>query len=312
MGNNKRQGFTLVELLVVIAIIGILIGLLLPAVQSARENARRTECSNNIKQITTAIFKYETDHTRYPGYVDAQTVTGLMYPRPWMYMILGDLERQDVFDRYKLPVNGIAFGAPAPPEPPYLAIATCPSNVETEGYPLHYVVNSGVEDRTDATYGFLEQGPSNGVFNYLPTLTPNPTVNSSTVKDGATTTLCLSENIQAINWINMEEEFAGFVWHPDYTPGVPAMSMMPINGDIEGVNMGSVPQIDYARPSSRHPSQVNVSFLDSHVRTISDEIDYVVYAQLMTINGLNATAYSASPTDVGVLVQGYLLDSGDY
>lgn len=65
--NPKRVGFTLVELLVVIAIIGILVGLLLPAVQAAREAARRMQCSNNLKQIGLSMHNYESTFKRFPS-----------------------------------------------------------------------------------------------------------------------------------------------------------------------------------------------------------------------------------------------------
>src|SRR4051812_41131755 len=93
-----RAGFTLIELLVVILIVAVLIALLLPAVQAAREAARRTQCSNNLKQMGLALHLYhEAAGVFPPAYLSAVKVAGDEYPElgpgwGWGAMILAQLE----------------------------------------------------------------------------------------------------------------------------------------------------------------------------------------------------------------------------
>ncbi|MFM7869824.1 MAG: DUF1559 domain-containing protein, partial [Planctomycetaceae bacterium] len=96
-------GFTLIELLVVIAIIAILIALLLPAVQQAREAARRTQCKNNLKQIGLALHNYHDTHGRFPptqimvAYMGANNTNPQPRNHTWVSLVLPYLEQATLY-----------------------------------------------------------------------------------------------------------------------------------------------------------------------------------------------------------------------
>ncbi|HTN76322.1 MAG TPA: DUF1559 domain-containing protein, partial [Pirellulaceae bacterium] len=122
-GGRQSSGFTLVELLVVIAIIGILVALLLPAVQAARESARRMQCLNNMKQLGLAMHNHHSaklylPHSHY-NYLDSTGSTPAPYSnkqdrRCWFHDMLPYMEQQnlyDDFDKY-MQTNASALGYP--------------------------------------------------------------------------------------------------------------------------------------------------------------------------------------------------------
>ena len=119
---HLRVGFTLVELLVVIAIIGILVALLLPAVQAARESARRSQCNNQLKQMGLALMSYHDAQGQYPEGRTRRDQFGVS----WAFLLLPQLEEQAIFDahdptlRVDDPANAVAMRSP-------VGVYACPS-----------------------------------------------------------------------------------------------------------------------------------------------------------------------------------------
>jgi prepilin-type N-terminal cleavage/methylation domain-containing protein/prepilin-type processing-associated H-X9-DG protein len=105
-----QQGFTLVELLVVIAIIGVLIALLLPAVQAARESARRTQCQNNMKQIGLSIHNFEGVYGRFPAAATRVDTDPWMHGPTWWVYTLPYVEQNAAYDKIVFPRQTFWFG----------------------------------------------------------------------------------------------------------------------------------------------------------------------------------------------------------
>jgi prepilin-type N-terminal cleavage/methylation domain-containing protein/prepilin-type processing-associated H-X9-DG protein len=196
-----RRAFTLVELLVVIAIIGVLVALLLPAVQTAREAARRMKCSNNLKQLGLAMHNYHSAHNCFPAgrmrtMVDGQGRCFSAYAH-----LLPFLEAQNLYDQINFnanpddpALNGAALGQTIP-------YFLCPSDthrVLQSNVVANGVVNSGVHNYplcTGTTYPLSPRNPGGvpvtGVY------FENSWISFRHLTDGSSQTVCIGETVNS-------------------------------------------------------------------------------------------------------------------
>lgn len=303
MVRSKRTAFTLVELLVVISIIGMLMAILLPAVGAATESARAAQCKNRVKQLGLAMAGFESRQQSFPGYVDGIERGNEAVPHSWLVSIMPEMERQDVYDQY----GNSNF------EAPFLDFLVCPSDPPlTKGPLTSYVVNAGFAERDAAGCGVAHTAWPVRASNGKKVIHQKTSLDKISAGDGASTTILLSENIQAKSWgpstrstpendyISFFNQSASATEIPAVKNGVPANVIVYHNdrdpGEAFKVNSKfddrgnpwsptANPTLVNARPSSEHRGGVNVAFADGHVEFLKEDIQYDVYARLLSPDG---------------------------
>ncbi len=332
MGQSTRSllGFTLVELLVVIAIIGTMVGLLLPAVQSAREASRRSQCLVNLTQLRIALQLYQDSNEVYPGYVnelgfDASNKANAS----WVVLILPYIEQDALWEEWNLPSS---MGGTVPP----MNLVVCPSNplFSSSVGSLSYVVNAGnIENEPEDVCKNRLERRGNGMFfdrtrfggdqRDLGDMNNcgehfDPVINMSLAYvqagDGSTSTMMISETLRTAPWAASGSGMQDRKWHYGFCWGQPdevvqgmldddTRQLFRINGSNESNSYAYVneKQLVDAFPSSNHPGGVNVAFAGGNVKPIRDSIDLKVYAQLMTPNRKHSELYQNNSDNKAIL-----------
>jgi prepilin-type N-terminal cleavage/methylation domain-containing protein/prepilin-type processing-associated H-X9-DG protein len=310
---SRRQtsaGFTLIELLVVIAIIAVLISLLLPAVQSAREAARRAQCLNNMKQIGVALHTYHEIHNTFPpGYVsyfrrdggDEGTAEDDIGPGwGWASQILPQMEQTAVHNAINFSLS-MTYAANETAQLTRISSYLCPSDFTPNRVPVRDETNTqtiytvGTSNYV-GVYGIGEIGEAPGRGNG--TFFRNSRVGVGQMTDGSSNTIVVGErshNLSYVTWTG--RAIGGWLFTTSSFEGGtnkfvpdPEESFCMILGPIE-IEEGESPRTPN-RPAahvedywSRHPGGVNFLFGDGSVRFVKDSINEFVYAGLATRNG---------------------------
>lgn len=307
---RTNRGFTLVEVLVTIAIIGILVALLLPAVQSAREAARRVQCTNNLKQLGLGLLNYESTFrvfppgeihggTWMPAYRDPYDYQHCDWEGSigmWCNLIFPFVEQEPTYDmldftampQYASPDNVEVMETKFPmllcPSDPYDGLTTrwrwpLDSRPGTKARIMHYYAVNGSDENTRNTHADQKPGVSwyghcnrhDGIF-YNDSATT-----TSDIRDGVSNTAMLCE-----------------VWGRKYE-GHSTFWGDPRGGESSrGMNLHTAVYFDFTPNSyhgdpwhaaSFHPGGVNVLLADGSVHFAADTIDFDTWTALATIRG---------------------------
>jgi len=285
----------LVELLVVIAIIGILVALLLPAIQAAREAARRSECINQIKQITLGLHHYHDSFSKYPaGYYQGPNPNS-QNESTWITHLLPFIEEQGLYET--IPTWNTCFGCQ--PNNVVTVVSTtietfqCPSNKETEPALTYYakgsyVGNNGIGPMATETWNTVARGPY-GMFRQ------NRSLRMSDVLDGTTNVVFVSELLNELNDFRGVMHYPeGPLYHHNYGPNSSApdqhrpnfcnsTTAAPCTGTYSAWNRRAM--VLSAR--SNHPGGVQIGLVDGSVRFVSNTIELTVWQNLGVPNDGN-------------------------
>lgn len=310
-----RRGFTLVELLVVIAIIGVLVSLLLPAVQSAREAARRMQCANNLKQMGLGCQNYmSTNRDKLPLGYEGKISPSINFNKRGVFSeLLPFMEQQQVYDRIDFAYENFNLPWDDPIKDAVVGIFICPSWPDDQlvttsrpgfdyekGAIATYAGNGGAVSPTvdlddpdqvlDGTY------PLNGAFvlekrnNEI----KGRHREGREITDGQSNTFLIGEYVHrdCRSFANCDDGpgnvrpwyLAGFQSSASFTPSIYHVKQLEfspnarLSRQADGIPFNQLPL------GSFHPGITQFAFIDGSVHTISDEIDIVLYQSIATVN----------------------------
>jgi prepilin-type N-terminal cleavage/methylation domain-containing protein/prepilin-type processing-associated H-X9-DG protein len=299
---RRFRGFTLVELLVVIAIIGILIALLLPAVQAAREAARRSQCTNNLKQIGIALHNYHDSYKTFAPSAIGGTglppfggATQTAYRWGWGSLILPYMEQTPLHDGLGVSRQGPRFYDPGTLPNNYdgpldlmqtrLEAYLCPSDLDERGMALSPWFTGPRPNDSSRALGKSNYVMNESVGNHSQTAHgPHPVAE---IRDGTSNTMHVAEK-------DSDSRVGGtWTYMEDSTSSTGFRVMSPPNADSPSNKWGNGEEFCARyRVGSLHPGGLNVLFCDGAVHFISETIEAQRGGALSTCG--NSTSQSVS------------------